>query len=213
MRPLLLALALASGAAAQDLPVGFGFEFNRDADGGTLVTGVAPGGAADEAGLRAGDRIRAIGGAPLPPDQEGALDALRAARADLPATLLVDRDGEALTLSLGVAPYDPEATRRASAAFFCLAGNCWDGRGLWRHPSGDWYEGGFRDGRRHGGGTVTLADGRVYSGRFAGGTPNGRGVYRWPDNTYWTGLFVDDEPQPPGVYTDAAGRSRPGLPD
>ncbi|MEM1056593.1 MAG: PDZ domain-containing protein [Bacteroidota bacterium] len=211
MRPLLLAALLPLSALAQS-PVGFGFAFSETADGGALITSVALGSAAEIAGIQPGDRILVVSGEPLGPGPD-ALTLLRAAREMLPARLRLERDGEALEVEVGVAPYDAEELRRGTAAFLCLTGDCWNGTGLRVEPSGDWYEGEFLEGRRHGAGVVTLADGRIYSGAFAGGIPNGRGTYRWPDGTYWTGRFIDDVPQPPGTYTDATGASRPGLPD
>lgn len=191
--------------------VGFGFFFVSDREGAAVVTAVAPGSAAEEAGMQAGDRIITVGGVAPPPFEAG--DLLTEARDSLPAAFVVARGGETVSLSLGVGPYRLTPLRRQMAEFLCVAGDCWDGVGLWVHPSGDWYEGEFQNGVRHGAGKAGLADGRVHSGHFADGLAHGPGVYRWPDGSAWVGTFEYDRPQPPGVYTDEEGRSRPGLPE
>lgn len=211
MRLLLLALVLAASPVLAQDPVGFGFMFHEDAEGWVMVTGIAPGGAAETAGLQAGDLLVTVAGDSV--FASGALDQLRAARESLPAAVRVARGVDTLDLVLGVAPYRPADLLRDSNATLCLAGDCWNGTGLWRHPNGDWYEGTFVEGVREGGGVFTLADGRIYSGGYARGLFHGRGTYFWPDGSRWTGTFLDDRPQAPGVYTDEHGVSRPGLPD
>lgn len=214
MRLLLcLALLLSTPAFAQDGEtfIGFGFFFVPDHEGTSIVSAVAPGSAAETAGMRAGDRIVSVGGEPLPPFNEG--DLLGRARESLPAAFTVARGADTLALSLEVGPYQLTPLRRRSAAFLCLQGDCVDGTGVWRQPNGRWYEGEFRDGVRHGRGVLTEPDGRVYVGAFADGIREGSGLYRWPDGTYWVGTFEFNQPVPPGVYTDESGASRPGLPD
>lgn len=191
--------------------VGFGFYFMPDREGASIITAVAPWSTAETAGMRAGDRILTVGGVPLPPFNEG--DLLEAARDSLPAAFTVSRGADTLAVSLDVGPYQLTPLLRRMNAYLCLAGDCWDGIGLRVQPNGDWYEGQFDQGIRHGPGKMVLADGRIYSGQFANGLFHGRGVYRWPDATYWVGTFAYGAPEPPGVYTDENGDSRPGLPD
>ncbi len=210
MRLLLLVLTT-SAAFAQD-PVGFGFLFHSDDRGWLVVTGVAPGGAAEAAGLESGDLLVTVAGDSVYAGRSG-LEQLRAARESLPAAFRVARGRDTLGLALGVAPYSPAALLRASNAYLCLAGDCWNGAGLWRSPDGEWYDGTFREGLRDGAGVLTLADGRIHSGGYARGVFHGRGTYFWRDGSRWTGTFADDQPQPPGLYTDPSGASRAGLPD
>ncbi|MEL6616954.1 MAG: PDZ domain-containing protein, partial [Bacteroidota bacterium] len=102
---LLLATLLVAPALAQEQDdfVGFGFFFASDRDGRVIVTGVAPGSAAEKAGMKAGDQILEVGGEPMTPSNQG--DPLGAARDDLPAPFVVARGDERVSLSLGVGPY------------------------------------------------------------------------------------------------------------
>lgn len=69
-----------------------------DDDAGVRVSAVTPGGAADEAGLRAGDRLVSIGGTPILGSSaqlrlENARKLARALEADTPAAIGYERDG------------------------------------------------------------------------------------------------------------------------
>jgi membrane-associated protease RseP (regulator of RpoE activity) len=209
----LLAVLLAAPTFAQEQDdfVGFGFFFASDRDGRVIVTGVAPGGAAEAAGLEAGDEILEIGGETMTPFNEG--DPLGRARETLPAPMVVARGADTLTLSLGVGPYRLSELRVEAARFTCVRGDCVDGIGRWVKPDGAWYDGPFARGLPHGRGVDTDAEGRVYVGPLVRGDREGEALYRWPDGSYWTGLWRDNQPVPPGVYTDETGESRPGLPD
>ena len=48
-------------------------------------------------------------------------------------------------------------------------------------PYGNKYVGEFKDGGKHGQGTMTTSDGRKYVGEFKDGLPNGQGTITWPD--------------------------------
>lgn len=215
MRSLLLGLAvlLSAPALAQDTDefVGFGFFFASDRDGRVIVTGVAPGGAAEKSGMKAGDQILEVGGEPMTPFNDG--DPLGAARASLPAPFVVARGDQRVSLSLGVGPYTLSELRVRAARFTCVSGDCVDGIGRWVKPNGAWYDGPFARGLPHGRGVDTDAEGRVYVGPFVHGSREGEAFYRWPDGSTWVGLWRDNQPVAPGVYTDETGASRPGLPD
>ena len=51
------------------------------------------------------------------------------------------------------------------------------------------YEGEWAGGRRHGEGTMSFADGRVYIGAWSGGDIHGRGLLSWPDGARYEGEF------------------------
>src|SRR5262249_8853643 len=72
---------------------------------GTQVVAVTPGGAAERAGLRAGDVIRKLGPAPTP-DADALLSALAAADPGQRVELTITRSGQALTVpvTLGTLP-------------------------------------------------------------------------------------------------------------
>lgn len=207
---LIALLAAPTLAQERDDFVGFGFFFASDRDGRVIVTGVAPGGAAEKAGMKEGDQIVEVGGEPMAPFNEG--DPLAAARESLPASIVVARGDERVALELGVGPYTLSSLNLRRAAFTCVSGDCVDGTGRWVKPNGSWYDGPFARGLPHGRGIDTDAQGRVYVGAFEHGSREGEALYRWPDGSYWVGLWRDDQPVAPGVYTDESGVSRPGLP-
>jgi predicted metalloprotease with PDZ domain len=66
-------------------------------DGGVLVDDVSPGGAAQEAGLKAGDVIVEIGGKAVK-NIEGYMTAMQAQKAGVPTDVVVLRKGQKLTL-------------------------------------------------------------------------------------------------------------------
>lgn len=196
-----LFLLLALGAQAQDRPVGFGFAYLVPGDGRPVVTAVAPGGAAEAAGLVPGDTLLSVGGRSvtnLLSDQ--VRDVLVSARdGEFDAEVRLWRNGAEHVVTVGVAPYDPEPLTRASRRFFCESGDCIDGRGVWASPDGTRYEGTFRDGLRHGKGTYLLPDGGLYVGSFDRGIVSGRGAFFYPNGGHYAGDVADDMPHGFGV--------------
>ena len=193
---LLVPLVLACPASAQDPanPVGLGFAFAIGADGRTVITAVAPGGAAEAAGLQAGDVLLRIDDTTLDSDFALVFLALTEARTKPPPIpALVERDGTTLTLGLDTAPYNVDALLRAEAAFLCQSGDCWAGEGAWQHPNGTRYAGTFRNGRRHGQGIYTTAEGAVYEGGHVNGGFSGKGTYHWPDGWSWRGIWRQNQ--------------------
>ena len=199
---------------AQD-EVGFGVYFASDRAGAVIVTAVAPASPADLGGMQPGDRILAIAGTPLPPNNDGdRLGAVRDSLLSAGGTVRFEivRRADTLGLAVGVGPYDGNALTRRHHRALCVRGDCWNGYGRWVHPNGRWYEGTFREGERLRG-VLTEADGMVYAGAFELNVLMGPGLRRWPDGATWTGQWVFGTPQPPGVYTAPDGTSRPGLRD
>ena len=208
MRPLVALLLLAAGARAQDGAYGFGFAYWVVTDGQPVVSAVAPGGAAEAAGLAPGDSL-------LQADDEvltgltadGVGDAIDAARADDPAvTFVLVRDGRRRTLRIEQAPYEPGDLMRRSRTFYCQTGDCLDGVGVWRAPDGERYEGPFVDGWRHGEGTLALANGDLYVGSFVRGAIDGAGTYVWAEGEHYAGEIRSGRPHGRGVraYPDGA---------
>ena len=219
-RAALLALLLASGARAQEGPAfGFGFAYRVGTDGQPVVSAVAPGSAAEAAGLAPGDSLLAAGEVALTGlDAEGVGDAIDAARGDAPEVpFRIVREGLEATVRVGRAPYDPDGLLRASRVFYCAKGDCLDGRGVWRAPDGERYEGPFADGFRHGEGTLVLANGDLYVGTFRRGVIHGAGTYVWADGDLYAGDVREGRPHGRGVrtYGDGAvytGKFADGLP-
>ena len=112
--PVLVALALAGSADAQELerrPL-FGAHIGP-AEGGVAVQALTPGASAEQAGLRAGDRITHADGAPVP-DPPTFLAALAEAGAGADWRLGVVRDGETreVVVALAEAPRVTSPTLR-----------------------------------------------------------------------------------------------------
>ena len=64
----------------------------------------------------------------------------------------------------------------------------------------------LRDGKLHGWGTLTFADGGRYEGEFRDGKMHGRGSRTWPDGGHYEGQYRDNKPHGWGTSTMADGR-------
>lgn len=79
-------------------------------------------------------------------------------------------------------------------------GDCYNGVGTARFPSGNVYSGGFKDGLFHGRGKMTFASGNVLDGEFAQHIPQ-RGTFTYAaDGTVFTGTFNKDGTPATGTY-------------
>lgn len=67
------------------------------------------------------------------------------------------------------------------------------GKGKYRSPDGDLYEGQFVKGKVEGWGTMTDSNGCQYSGRWLQNKRHGQGVERTTNGDTYEGLFADDE--------------------
>ena len=97
------------------------------------------------------------------------------------------------------------------------SGNCVDGKAsgegrvVWRGNYGrPVYEGGYRDGRMHGHGTYTWADGEGYEGGYRDGKEHGHGTYTWASGDLYEGEYRDGKEHGWGIYTAADGRRYEG---
>ena len=78
------------------------------------------------------------------------------------------------------------------------------GRGVveWRYDGKvDRYEGEYRDGKRHGQGVYTSANGDRYEGEYRDGKGHGRGVYTWASGNRYDGEWRDGKRHGQGVQT------------
>ena len=80
-----------------------------------------------------------------------------------------------------------------------------NGRGTLTLADGSKYEGEFRDDKRTGRGSLTFQDGAKYVGEFRDGKFNGRGTYTFPSGTVYVGEFKDDNFNGLGTLTYADG--------
>jgi len=69
----------------------------------------------------------------------------------------------------------------------------------------DTYEGQRKDGKKHGQGVYTGADGNRYEGQFKDNKQHGQGVYTGADGSRYEGQWKDNNYHGQGVYTEADG--------
>ena len=55
------------------------------------------------------------------------------------------------------------------------------------------YVGEYKDGKKHGQGTLTIPDGGKYEGEWKGGKKNGQGTWTYYNGDKYVGEFKDDE--------------------
>jgi len=104
-----------------------------------------------------------------------------------------------------------EGSSSSTVVSVCVSGDCTDGTGVKEdRQSGEvlrTYVGEFRDGRPHGRGTLTFADGAVYTGSWSGGTRRGQGVYRHATGRTFVGTYASDA-NAEGRIVETDGTSR-----
>jgi hypothetical protein len=71
----------------------------------------------------------------------------------------------------------------------CISGNCKNGTGEYRFPSGAYYVGEFREGEITGSGRCNYPDGSKYDGQWLKRYPNGIGSKTMPDGIVYTGIW------------------------
>ncbi len=91
----------------------------------------------------------------------------------------------------------------------CAEGDCRDGEGTVRWPTGESYAGSFRKGRRHGQGSFRWPDGRMYIGEWRDGQPDGLGTRIFANGRYKAGYFGRGRYL--GADIDLAARTRSGA--
>ena len=67
------------------------------------------------------------------------------------------------------------------------------------------YIGEWQDGKLHGQGTYTWADGDNYVGEFKGGKQHGQGTYNYANGEKYVGEWQDGKKHGQGIYTDVNG--------
>lgn len=76
----------------------------------------------------------------------------------------------------------------------CIAGDCVNGTGTYKYPSGSRYTGEFKNGEIHGKGICTYTDGSRYQGEWKHRYPDGNGTKTYADGTKRTGLWKKGKP-------------------
>ena len=69
------------------------------------------------------------------------------------------------------------------------------------YSNGDKYDGEWKDGQRHGRGTMTDYDGSIYTGEFKDGYLHGQGTMVDEDGTKYVGEWKNDEEHGQGTMT------------
>jgi hypothetical protein len=76
----------------------------------------------------------------------------------------------------------------------CISGDCKNGIGTYKYPSGARYTGHFQNGEIHGVGVCYYTDGGKYQGEWANRFPEGKGTKTYADGTTRTGLWKKGKP-------------------
>ena len=75
----------------------------------------------------------------------------------------------------------------------CLSGDCVNGRGKFKYPSGAVYQGEFVDGEIHGVGKLVYSDGREYVGEWVHRYQEGKGKMTMADGRVFKGYWKQGE--------------------
>lgn len=84
------------------------------------------------------------------------------------------------------------------------------GFGICRYYNGDYYEGQWQAGLRHGRGMQQCTDESNYVGDYNSGKRHGHGVYSFPNGDRYMGAYRGDVPHGYGVYLFASGQKYEG---
>ena len=71
---------------------------------------------------------------------------------------------------------------------------------------GSRYEGGYKEGMKHGHGKYIWNDGSMYEGEWFENKINGSGIYIWPDGRKYNGEWKENNMHGKGVHTWKDGR-------
>jgi hypothetical protein len=88
---------------------------------------------------------------------------------------------------------------------FCISGDCNNGIGKYKFPSGNIYEGSFTNYHPEGKGTWYFANGDKYIGYTRNGLKNGQGTYYFNNGWQYTGTYKNDM-EYNGTYITDQGR-------
>ncbi len=72
----------------------------------------------------------------------------------------------------------------------CISGNCIDGTGTYKYPSGATYIGKFQKGKMNGWGMCTYSNGGIYKGEWLNGYPHGKGKKVLANKKEWAGVWI-----------------------
>ena len=87
----------------------------------------------------------------------------------------------------------------------CIKGDCQNGVGTFRWPSGTAYSGDWANGQRDGKGNQLWSDGRKYSGDWKSGDRHGQGAHTYARGDRYEGQWIQDHKDGEGTYFWADG--------
>ena len=82
----------------------------------------------------------------------------------------------------------------------CVSGTCFNGFGKRVYENGDWYEGEWKNAKRHGKGFFHFAEG-FYDGEWKENKRHGQGTLTKPNGEKYVGKFKDNMFSGKGTYT------------
>ncbi|MEP0922131.1 protein kinase [Leptolyngbya sp. ST-U4] len=86
-----------------------------------------------------------------------------------------------------------------------------DGRGIMVFPTGNRYDGEFRNGKREGCGTYSFSNGKRYIGQFKADRFEGLGIWLLGDGNRYVGAFQNNRCHGDGIFLFNDGRSQRGT--
>ena len=81
----------------------------------------------------------------------------------------------------------------------CIRGDCVNGNGIYLFPTGEKYDGEFKNGKINGDGIYTYQDGSKYIGEFASGVRHGQGILKTVEGVNYLGQWANDLPNGQGL--------------
>ena len=87
----------------------------------------------------------------------------------------------------------------------CIAGDCVNGIGTFKYKDGSKYTGKFKNGKRHGQGSLEISDGTVYTGLSKADVFSGEGTILYPSGDKYVGEIQNNKRNGQGAYTFANG--------
>ncbi len=84
-------------------------------------------------------------------------------------------------------------------------------QGVQTFDNGDVYEGGFKDGLKHGKGKLVTRNNRSYVGDWERDKPHGFGINTFPNGKIYSGNFSKGKPVGDGQWTYSDGRTYHGT--
>lgn len=92
-------------------------------------------------------------------------------------------------------------TNLVMASTGCIRGDCTNGHGTFKWPSGNEYTGTFKNGSRDGQGVFLFTNGDKYIGEFKQGKRTGIGTYFFADGSKYEGEYIDGIRNGFGIFT------------